>query len=138
MPAIDYCQPQIIRALEKEGWRVESSPLKVVTPTRYVYFDAELTRKINGSQEHIMLAEVKCFPNQDDTTTDLYIAIGQYLLYRAILAEARQNIPLYLAIPKVAYKTIFDVVAKRVIEESKIKVLVVNLDAEEIDQWIEW
>jgi hypothetical protein len=28
MPALDYCHPQIVRALEKDGWAMSDRPIK--------------------------------------------------------------------------------------------------------------
>jgi hypothetical protein len=80
---------------------------------------------------------VKCFPDPDNTTRDLYTAFGQYLIYRVILAEVEENAPLYLAIPETAYNNIFDSTIQRAIRDNGIKLMIVNLETELIVQWIE-
>lgn len=47
MPAIDSCQPQVIRALEKDGWAVEPIPFQLKVQ---VYIDIEAKQQVNGSK----------------------------------------------------------------------------------------
>ncbi len=137
MSRLDYCHPQIVHALEKEGWTVAPVPLEIDLPGREVHIDIEAWRISNGSRQQIMLAEVKCFPNRKSTTTELYISVGQYIIYRAVLASIEMNIPLYLAIPSDVYDSVFDSTARRAVSDNKIKLLIVNLETEAIIQWIE-
>jgi hypothetical protein len=136
MSRLDYCHPQIVSALEKEGWTVAPVPLNIRTPTRVGYIDIQASRNINGTTQQIMLAEVKCFPDRS-RTAELYHAVGQYVIYRATLAELNVTAPLYLAVPFDVYETIFDSTARRAVSDNKIKLLIVNLDTETIVQWIE-
>ncbi len=137
MPRYDDCHPQVVRALEKAGWTVNDAPFKVKRLKRQIYIGLEATRHTNGSQQQILLAEVKCFPDTSSVTTELYTAIGQYLIYQAMLAELRIEMPLYLAIPEETYNNEFDMVVHRAITDSKIKLLIVNLESERVTQWIE-
>lgn len=135
MPALDDCHPQVVRALEKEGWHVEARPFQMKIQKRRIYIDLEATRQINGSKHHILLVEVKCFTGLHPTT-ELYQAVGQYLIYRAALAERNLVIPLFLFIPLTAYQQLFDVTVQRVSSECRIKWMVVDLLNEEIVEWI--
>ena len=135
--AFDVCHEQIVRALEKAGWTVEKQQAKLNTTQRQVFVDILAERGLNGSRQQIMLVEIKCFPDRDSTTQELYVSIGQYLIYRAVIAELDLTIPLYLAVPDDAFRDIFDSTARRVLQESRIKMVVVNLETETITQWIE-
>jgi hypothetical protein len=137
MSRYDNCHHQVVRALEKDGWQVEDVPLRLELPERTVYIDIEASRKTNGSRQQVMLAEVKCFPSSKATTTELYIAVGQYIIYRAILIEMRIPTPVYLAVPEDVYLTVFDSAVQRAFRDSRIKMVIVNLDEEVIKQWIE-
>lgn len=94
MPALDRCHEQVIRALEKENWRITSSPFKLAAAERTAYVDVQLQRGSNGTQDHIILIEIKCFPDEDSTTREIYTAMGQYLLYRKMIAEINLPFPL--------------------------------------------
>jgi hypothetical protein len=137
MPTLDHCHQNVVHALEKEGWKVAPIPLRVEVEMRLIYVDIEAQRQRNGKRDQILLAEIKCFPDRNSTTTDLYQAIGQYLLYRATLFHAEIVAPLYLAIPYDVYHKVFDLPARTVCSESKIKLLIVNLQTETIVEWIE-
>jgi hypothetical protein len=67
----------------------------------------------------------------------MYVSIGQYLVYAALLEELKDTTPLYLAIPEHAYAEYFDRVIQRVIQNHHIRLIIVNLDKEEIVRWIE-
>lgn len=78
MPRLDDCHPKVVRALEKAGWTVNRKPEHLVHEERVVFIDVRATRQENGIRQQILLAEVKCFPDKDSTTREIYEAIGQY------------------------------------------------------------
>src|SRR5688572_7976880 len=137
MPTLDVCHDQVLRAFQKDGWQVVQSPSRVYVEPRYVYIDARLSRGTNGRREQVMLLEIKCFPDEDSTTRDFYTAIGQYLLYRAMIRELGWEYPLYLSVPASIFELVFDTSAMRVVRESQIKIVVVDIETETITQWIE-
>lgn len=137
MPAYDVCHEQIVRALQKEGWRVDDRPQRLNYDERSIFIDVRATRSMNGSSQQILLIEIKCFIDRDSTTRELYTAIGQYIIYRALLNERNLNIPLYLAIPDDVYHDIFDSTVQRAIKDSQIKLVIVNLESEVITLWRE-
>lgn len=136
MPALDQCHDQVIRAFQKEGWHVDKEQYDIHTIYRSVFIDLALSRRTNGTQHQIMLSEIKCFPTDGSTTRELYGAIGQYLIYRAMTIEVGLNFPLYLAIPKSIFDTIFDPAVMRVINSDRIRLVIIDLAQERIVQWI--
>lgn len=138
MPAFDQCHHQVVRALQKEGWRVDHSPFNVLTSfRRTIHIDLEVSRSVNGNRRQVLLIEVKCFPDENSTTRDLYTSIGQYLVYRAILVSKRLAEVLYLSIPEAIFNDIFDEAVIQVMREGQIKVVVIGLENEVVVQWIE-
>jgi XisH protein len=138
MPAIDGCEPQVVRALEKQGWAVSQQPvfLRVMTATYFADFQAK--RGVNGNTQHLIIVEVKCFTNESTQQDELYRAIGQYLLYRSILKLKELVIPIYLAIPTVAFVTLFtQAEVKITVQDVGIKLIVVDLEKEEVAEWID-
>lgn len=136
MPALDRCHEQVVRSIEKEGWRIRNAPAVFTNVERTVYIDVEAVRNNNGVQQSVLLMEIKCFPQEQRTSHDLYTGIGQYLIYRAMLAEKRRYDLLYLAVPQESYEKVFDRVVMRVIEQSHIHMVIVNLEREEVVQWL--
>ena len=135
--ALDTCHEQIVRALEKAGWNVASSPFKLILPSRLVYIDLRMSRGMNGSRDQIVLVEVKCFPDQKSTTRDLYTSIGQYLVYRAMIVQSEFPYSLYLAVPEHIFSVVFDTAVMQVVNESSIRIVVINVQTETVAQWIE-
>ncbi len=136
MPALDRCHEQVVRALEKENWRITSNPKYLYITGRAVFIDLEAKRGHNGSLQEILLVEVKCFAEATQITRDLYLAIGQYVVYQAILKRLQISTPLFLTMPLSIYDTIVDEVLSQVLHEYAIKVLVVDMQTEEIVRWI--
>ena len=134
MPAVDKCHEQFVRALQKDGWITRSNPF-FTTESRDIFVDVEAFKQENGTRRRILLAEIKCFAQQ--TPIELYVAIGQYLIYRTLLTQIENAAPLYLAVPETIYVTMFDEIARLTIKNYGIKMLIVNLDEESIVQWIE-
>ena len=135
--ALDTCHEQVVRALQKEGLRVDQKPLRIIVGSRQVYIDIRAMRGTNGSQQPILLVEVKCFPNRKSTTEDLYGAIGQYIVYRAMLMEIENAVPLYLAIPEDIFTAIIDSPIQRALRDTSIKLVIVNLETETVTTWME-
>jgi hypothetical protein len=50
MPALDHCQPAVVRALEKAGWLVIDQPLTIrnVIGRRHIYADLRLKHRQTG------------------------------------------------------------------------------------------
>lgn len=137
MSAFDQCHDQVVRALEKAGWRIEQSPFKLRLMYRFAYVDLEISRGTNGNREQMLLVEVKCFPDPKDTTRDLYTSIGQYLVYRAMILERGLPHSLFLAVPETIFTTTFDPAVMQVMKSSQIKVVVVDLEQEIVTRWME-
>ena len=137
MPRLDECHEQVVHALENDGWQVDARPRRLIHEVRLVFIDIQAAKGVNGRRQQILLAEVKCFPDRESTTQELYIAFGQYILYRALLAQEEIDLPLYLAVPLDAYEDIFDSTVMRTISDNRIKLVIVNIETETISQWRE-
>ena len=132
MPALDQCHEQMAQALRKAGWQVDDKPyvLRLASGRRF-FIDI----KAQHDQNEIIVVEVKCFA--DNQINELYTGIGQYLIYRSLLERKGISRALYLAIPSTAYIQIVQELAMDVITEAKIKLLVVDIDQEVVEQWLE-
>jgi len=137
MPAYDNCEPQIINALQKDGWRIISKPYMIRTNKHTAYADFSMQRGVNGRTEQIIVLEVKCFANPKTDLQELYTAIGQYGFYREVLRKKQRPLPLYLALPDSAYeRLISDLNIKALLKDASVKMVIVNLEQEEIVEWI--
>jgi hypothetical protein len=91
MPAIDQCHQQVVRALEKEGRVVAPKPYTLPVPASSypLFVDIEAHQVSAGEDKAILLVEIRCFSDESAATTDLYIALGQYIVYRSLLRQNR-------------------------------------------------
>lgn len=137
MPRFDDCHHQVVRALQKEGWIVRRQHTELSIEERTVYIDILASKSANGRSESVLLAEVKCFPESESSTTQLYIAIGQYIVYRAMLEALNFEMPLYLAVPEMIYTTLFDPIIMKIMRDYAIKMMIVDLVKEKIVKWSE-
>ncbi len=136
MPAIDQCEDKVVRALAKEGWVIENAPYKLATYDRTVYIDLRLHHGSNGNDHSILVVEVKCFPDRDSTTRDLYTSLGQYLIYQALIELMGIDASLFLAIPSDVFTSTFDDVVLRAVSNAQVKLLIVDIEKEIITKWI--
>lgn len=136
MTALDSCEPQIIRALEKEGWRIDLKPYPITTEARGVFADFSVQRTVANQTQTIVVVEVKCFANPKADLIELYTAVGQYLYYRVNLNREGKGDLLYLALPDHVFKrfqkkpSFLDTFAA-----SLIKLVIVDIEREVITQW---
>ena len=138
MPALDKCQQQVVNALQKEGWQLLKSPYNVFTIYRTIYIDIAMSKGQNGTQQQIIVIEIKCFPDPNSTTRDVYTSIGQYLIYRVMLESMEMANNLYLAVPDAIFNAVFDEAVMKVVKADRIKMVIVDLDAEAVTRWIHW
>ena len=139
MPAIDQCEPQVIRALEKAGWVVTHHPTAIrIDERKGNYVFADLRLRDSQSDKVIIVVEVKCFAETQPLLSEFYVAVGQYILYRNALAMNDLDLPLYLAIPLAPFNTFFQhPLIQSVLQDARIKLIVVDLELEEVVTWLD-
>lgn len=138
MTAIDSCEPQIIHALEKDGWQIVDKPYAIPAEDHPVYADLRGQLSRGDELQTVVIVEAKCFTNPKLDLPELYAALGQYIYYRVTLHRANRFCPLYLALPAEAYlrfyekPTFMDAFA-----HVGVKLLVVDTDLEEVVGWLD-
>lgn len=132
MPSIDSCQPQIIRALEKDGWRVFIQNAHFYNDGDSIYIDLGAIHNI--SREKIFI-EVKCF-NEKRAPSELYLALGQVGYYRAFLDDIDDRTPIYLAVPYEAYLSKLNRVFENALKRYGVGLITIDIGIEEIVEWI--
>ncbi len=130
MPTEDICQPQVVTALKKDGWIITGQQVYLLKGEHAIFIDIEAAKQ----PQHAFI-EVKCFP-ENNTSTEFYIAVGQYLVYRQILSTQKPQHRLYLAMPQVVYEMLTDV-HRDTLGDNHVKLIVVNIEEEVVAQWIE-
>lgn len=137
MPALDQCEPQVLRALYKDGWRVMDKPLalRFEQGQRYLFADARLHHI--HTEDEIIIVEIKCFTNTRSVIDDLYSAIGQYTIYQQGLILNDISGKLFLVMPHHVYTILQqDKLIFTTLNHVKMNIITVNLVSEEVVLWI--
>lgn len=137
MPAKDFYHDIVKNALIKDGWIITNDPLRLKWGVRELFVDLGLTKLIAAEKgEQKIAVEIKSFTNPS-MIADLEQALGQYLIYRAVLEEVEPDCLLYLAIRQATYQSIFsEPIGQLVLQKYQINLLVCDTQKEEIVQWI--
>ena len=137
MPAKDFYHDPVKNALVKDGWTTTNDPLRLKWGVRELFVDLGLTKLIAAQKaEQKIAVEIKGFTNPS-MIADLEQALGQYLIYRAVLEEVQPDCLLYLAVRKTTYQAIFsEPIGQLVINKYRVNLLIFESQKEEIVQWI--
>lgn len=137
MPAKDLYHDAVRNALIKNGWTITDDPLRLTWGVREFFVDLGLSKLIAAQKAEQMIAvEIKGFTNRS-AIADLEQALGQYLLYRAILEELQAEVLLYLAIRKTTYQAIFsEPIGELIVNKYRLNLLVFDPKQEEVLEWI--
>jgi len=146
MPPRDSTHPLIKQALVKEGWEITADPYVISYGERFLFIDlAARIDILSGNAGRLIGArrgdrqiavEIKEFRG-NSAIADLEQAIGQYVLYQMLLRQVDPERDLYLAIADRTYDEIFsEPIGEFVIRELPLKLMIVNVEAVEVKQWI--
>jgi hypothetical protein len=124
-------------ALIKDGWQITRDPYTIIFEGEYLYADLAAERVFVAEKGVVkIIVECKSFLGRS-TIQDFKAALGHYRMYLQILAEMNSDYKLYLAIGEDTYQTNFQRrIIQFMIKADKIPLIVVDLDNEEVKQWI--
>jgi hypothetical protein len=137
MPAKDLYHDAVKAALIKDGWLILADPYRIQYKDVDLYADLAAERPIAAEREgQKIVVEIKSFVGRSPMT-DFHNAVGQYAVYRSLIQATEPTYQLYLAIDDITYENFFtrEGIAF-IIRTSQIFLLVVDIDQQEIVQWI--
>lgn len=106
MPRRDLYHDLVVRALENEGWTITDDPLQVSIGDTDLYVDLAAERVLGAVKGEVRIAvEIKSFLGASKVD-DLEMAVGQYNVYRDVLAEVEPDRLVYLAVSRRVDKSI--------------------------------
>jgi hypothetical protein len=137
LPARDSSHEAVQQAVINDGWVITDDPYVISYGDRFLFIDLGASRFIGICRGDQRIAiEIKQFKGQSQVT-DLEEAIGQYLLYKILLNQVDPDRDLYLAISETTYNDIFrEPIGQLAIVEIPLKLLIINIEHQEIIQWI--
>jgi hypothetical protein len=124
-------------ALVKEGWTITHDPFLLRYADHNLYVDLGAEAPIGAEKGGRKIAvEIKSFVGRSEVA-DLEQALGQYGLYRFLLARVEPDRSLYLAVPEEAYYAIFDSADGRdLVAEQGLKLFVFAPESEVVLRWM--
>jgi XisH protein len=134
----DLYHNQVKTALQKDGWKITHDPYEIRVGGVEMYVDLAAEQLIAAQRDTTKIAiEIKSFLNPS-TISDFHLAHGQFLDYRYALDLEEPDRILYLAVPLRTYQTFFTLkFIEQVRQRSQIKLVVYDIEQENIVQWIE-
>lgn len=115
----DIVHDLVKNALIKDGWRITHDPFPIEFGLRKVYADLGAD-KLLGAEK-----------------TELERALGQFVLYKSWLARSKPERVLFIALGQDIYDELFrDIAGEVLIEDYALKIIVVDMEREEIVRWI--
>jgi hypothetical protein len=138
MSARDSCHFAVKSALIKAGWIITADPYRIIYQDIDLYADLAAEKPISAERAgRKIVVEIKSFTGRS-SITDLHGAVGQYIIYRQFIQLTDPSYELYLAIDDEIYENFFSRESITILlNAQQIKLLVVDLSKEEIQQWIE-
>ena len=137
--AKDAIHDSIKNALLKDGWAITAEFLQIEYEELEIFADLVAERKpiVAEKNEKKIIVEVKTFAGRS-FIRELQQALGQYDLYREIITLAGLDYELYLAVSSLIYEAFFlRKGTHEVVQRRQLKLLVVDVEREEVIQWIE-
>jgi len=137
MPAKDLYHNTVRNALIKDGWIITHDPLRLSWGKKDLYVDLGAERLLAAEKAGQRIAvEVKSFVG-DSEIDDLEKALGQYVLYRTVLAERDPDRMLYLAVPQHVLRDIFEEPIGQLLLQNKLtRVIGFDPQQEVILRWL--
>jgi len=137
--AKDAIHDSIKNALLKDGWAITAEFLQIEYEELEIFADLVAERKpiVAEKNDKKIIVEVKTFAGRS-FIRELQQALGQYDLYLEIITLAGLDYELYLAISSLVYEAFFlRKGTHEVVQRRQLKLLVVDVEREEVIQWIE-
>jgi Holliday junction resolvase-like predicted endonuclease len=137
MPSKDLYHDAVKAALIKDGWLILADPYRIQYKDVDLYADLAAERPIAAEREgQKIVVEIKSFVGRS-LMTDFHLAVDQYKVYQMLLQETAAEYDPYLAIDDITYTNFFSRDGINfLVRSSQINFFVVNIDTQEIVQWI--
>ena len=137
MPARNIYHQGVRKALEKDGWTITHDPYYLSWGGKDMYVDLGAEQLLAAEKGPRRIAvEVQSFLS-DSIMEDLEKALGQFILYRAVLAKLDPDRVLYLAVPNDVARDLFEEpLGRLLVEDNLAQVIGFDPRAEVLVQWI--
>ncbi len=138
MSARDRYHDTVKNALIQEGWTITHDPYRLAIGRRRGYIDLGAEMPLAAEKEGRRIAvEIKSFLGASELD-DLENALGQYGVYRVILAKSEPERALYLALPDDIHELLLDETDFRdILRAFQTRLILFDPQRGRIVKWIE-
>ncbi|MBX9579871.1 MAG: hypothetical protein K2X87_06140 [Gemmataceae bacterium] len=127
----------VVDALTADGWTITDDPLYLNYGGRKLYVDLAADRAAVAAEKggERIAVEVQSFVGFS-AIENLRHAVGQYVIYRLLLEELREDRALYLAVPEPVYDGLLaERLGQLALTRLGIRVLVFDAAARRVVRW---
>jgi hypothetical protein len=137
MSAKDRYHDCVRNALIKDGWVITHDPLRLPWGKKDLYVDLGAEQLLAAEKgERRIAVEIKSFLGKSELD-DLEKALGQFALYRSVLARREPDRTLFLAVPDHVLRDVFgDPLGQLIVNDYSLRILGFEPQAEVITRWI--
>jgi hypothetical protein len=137
MPARNIYHDAVAHALVADGWIITDDPLTLSYGGRDLFVDLGAERVTLGAERNgeRIAVEIHSFLNPSPVR-DLEEAVGQYDIYRSILAETGSDRLLFLAVPEhVSEGILAERLGQLIVTRLQLRLIVFDVQGERIVRW---
>ena len=136
MPAKDFYHDAAKAALIRDGWTITHDPYTISFGPDRVFVDLGAERALAAEKSGTRIAvEIKSFRGPSELR-EFELALGQFVLYRSLMARVDPGRTLYLAIPDHVWNDTFQsLITRPPIEDLGLPLFVFRPDEEVIVRW---
>ena len=138
MPARNIHHNAVVAALQADGWTITHDPLLISYGDRRLFIDLGAERLTIGAErgsERIAI-EIASFV-ADSPVRDLQEAVGQFVVYRALLSQTDPDRALFLGVPSRVYDSLLsEPLGQLVAAEVRLRILVFDTQQQKVVRWI--
>jgi hypothetical protein len=138
VPARNVYHDAVVHALTADGWTITHDPLTLSFGGRDLFVDLAAERMALAAEKagRKIAVEIQSFLSPSPVR-DLQEAVGQYDIYRAILAETDPERMLYLAVPRQVHEGLLaERFGQVVVRQLGLRVLIFDRATERVVTWI--
>jgi hypothetical protein len=139
VPAKNLYHDAVVSALKADGWTITDDPLTLTYGGRDLFADLGAERDSIGAEKagRKIAVEIQSFVSPSPVR-DLQEAVGQYEVYRAVLAEMQPGRVLYLAVPYQVYDGLLaEKLGQLIVARLRLQLLVFDRRKETVVKWID-
>jgi hypothetical protein len=138
MPAKNIYHDAVVKSLIDDGWTITHDPLTISYGGRDLFVDLGAEWSTIGAEKagQRIAVEIQSFLNPSPVR-DLEEAVGQYVIYKAVLAETEPERVLLLAVPLRIHESLLsERFGQLIISRLALQLLVFDEKQEKAIRWI--